>query len=69
MYIPPGMVPESTVVRKTFPTVHSSFVTDGLGLPASLSVSQNPAAIAYLVSTIAAKWQAAGIPLVTPQPS
>ena len=69
VYIPPGMVPESTVVRKTFPTVHSSFVTDGLGLPATLSVSQNPAAIAYLVNTLAAKWQAAGIPLVTPQPS
>ena len=69
VYIPPGMVPESTVVRQTFPTVHSNFVTDGLGLPASLSVSRNPAAIAYLVSTVAAKWQAAGIPLVTPQPS
>jgi pimeloyl-ACP methyl ester carboxylesterase len=69
VYIPPGMVPESTVVRKTFPTVHSTPLADGLGLSASLSVSQNPAAIAYLVSTVAAKWQAAGIPLVTPQPA
>jgi hypothetical protein len=56
VYIPPGMVPESTVVRKTFPTIHSSSVTDGLGLPASLSVLQNPAAVAYLVSTLAASF-------------
>jgi pimeloyl-ACP methyl ester carboxylesterase len=69
VYIPPGMVPESTVVRKTFPTVHSTPLADGLGLAANLSVTQNPGAIAYLVSTLAAKWQAAGIPLVTPQPS
>jgi pimeloyl-ACP methyl ester carboxylesterase len=69
VYIPPGMVPESNVVRKTFPTVHSDFVTQGLSLPVTLSVSRNPAAIEYLVSTVSAQWQAAGIPIVTPKPS
>ena len=69
VYIPPGMVPESNVVRKTFPTVHSTFVTKGLNLPTTLSVSRNPAAIAYLVSTVSAQWQAAGIPITTPKRS
>lgn len=69
VYIPPGMVPESNVVRKTFPTVHSDFVTQGLSLPVTLSVSRDPAAIEYLVSTVSAQWQAAGIPIVTPKPS
>jgi hypothetical protein len=63
------MVPESNVVRKTFPTVHSTFVTNGLNLPTTLSVSRNPAAIAYLVSTVSAQWQAAGIPITTPKRS
>lgn len=67
VYIPPGMVPASSVVRKTFPTVHSTFVTKGLGLPSNLSVAQNPAAIAFLVSTLTAQWQAAGLPLATSQ--
>ena len=67
VYIPPGMVPVSNVVRKTFPTVHSTFVTKGLGLPSNLSVAQNPAAIAFLVSTLTAQWQAAGLPLATSQ--
>ena len=64
VYIPKGLVPAGTVVRKTFPTVHSTFVTKGLGLPASLSVSRNPAAIAYLVQTVLAQWQAAGAQLL-----
>ena len=67
VYIPPGMVPASNVVRKTFPTVHSTFVTKGLGLPSNLSVVRNPAAIAFLVSTLTAQWQAAGLPLATSQ--
>ena len=54
VYIPPGLVPEGTVVRKTFPTMHSTFAAKGLGLPETLSVSRNPAAIAYLVHTVLA---------------
>ncbi|MCX6431754.1 MAG: hypothetical protein NTX29_02895 [Actinobacteria bacterium] len=64
VYIPKGLVPAGTVVRKTFPTVHSTFVTKGLGLPASLSVSRNPAAIDYLVRTVLTQWQAAGAQLL-----
>lgn len=64
VYIPPGMVPDGTV-RKVFPTVHSTFDTDRLGLPASLSVSKNPEAIAYLVDTVTAPWRAAGVPLLS----
>jgi pimeloyl-ACP methyl ester carboxylesterase len=60
VYIPPGLVPSANVVRKTFPTVHSPFVAKGLGLPDTLSVSRNPAAIAYLVGTVVAQWKAAG---------
>lgn len=62
VYIPPGMVPDGTV-RKVFPTVHSTFDTDRLGLPAALSVSRNPEAIDYLVTTVTAPWRAQGIPL------
>lgn len=62
VYIPPGMVPEGTV-RKVFPTVHSTFDTDRLGLPAVLSVSKNPEAIDFLVSTVTAPWRAGGVPL------
>ncbi len=65
VYIPPGMVPDG-VVRKTFPTVHSTFDTDRLGLPASLSVSKNPEAISYLVETVSAPWRSAGVPLLRP---
>ena len=67
VYIPPGMVP-STVVRRTFPTVHSTFVTKGLGLPQSLSVSRNPAAIAFLVRTVVETWRSAGAQLIVQQP-
>lgn len=62
VYIPPGMVPEGTV-RKVFPTVHSTFDADRLGLPAVLSVSKNPEAIEYLVATVTAPWRDLDIPL------
>lgn len=64
VHIPHGLLPKD-VVRKTFPTVHSTFVSRGLGLPDVLSVSRNPAAIAYLVRTVVGHWQAAGVPLVS----
>lgn len=64
VYIPPGMVPDGTV-RKTFPTVHSTYDAQRLGLPASLSVSKNPEAIAYLVATVIGHWDTDGNPLVT----
>jgi pimeloyl-ACP methyl ester carboxylesterase len=60
VFIPKGLVPEGSVVRRTFPTVHSTFVTKGLGLPETLSVSRNPAAISFLVRSVAAQWDAAG---------
>ena len=63
--IPAGMVPELTVVRKTFPTVHSTFVTKGLGLSSTLSASRNPAAISYLVGSVLAQWRASGTSLPT----
>ena len=62
VYIPPGLLPSTGVVRKTFPTVHSGFVTGGLGLPADLSVSKNPEAVAYLVGVVTQTWAAAGVP-------
>ena len=67
VFIPKGLIPSGTFVRKTFPTVHSTFVTKGLGLPASLSVSRNPAAIDYLVRTVLTQWQAAGAQLLLPR--
>lgn len=63
VYIPPGMVPEGTV-RKIFPTVHSTYDALRLGLPATLSVSKNPEAIAYLVATVTGHWTADGSPLM-----
>lgn len=60
VFIPKGLVPEGSVVRRTFPTVHSTFVTKGLGLPETLSVSRNPAAISFLVRSVTAQWDAAG---------
>jgi hypothetical protein len=67
VYLPPGMVPEATVVRKTFPTIHSTFDTDRLNLPQELSVSKNPAAIRYLVDTVLSSWNEAGVkPLPRP---
>lgn len=68
VYLPPGMVPEGTVVRKTFPTMHSTFDAKGRGLPEILSVSRDPAAIAYLVHTVVAQWEAAGARLLPPRP-
>ncbi len=64
VYVPPGMLP-TTVVRKVFPTLHSTFDTDRLGLPDALSVSKDPAAIAYLTSTITGAWASAGAPLLS----
>ena len=64
VYLPPGLVPQDSVVRKTFPTVHSTFVTRELGLPATLAVNRNPAVIAYLVGSVVSRWQAAQIPLL-----
>lgn len=63
VYVPPGMVPGS-VVRKVFPTVHSTFDTARLKLSQSLSVSKNPEAISYLKSTMVSAWQQAGAPLL-----
>jgi pimeloyl-ACP methyl ester carboxylesterase len=60
VFIPKGLVPNGNVVRRTFPTVHSTFVTKGLELPETLSVSRNPAAIGFLVRSVAAQWDAAG---------
>lgn len=62
VYIPPGMVPDGTV-RKIFPTVHSTYETQRLGLPATLAVNKNPVAIAYLVDTVTGHWVASGSPL------
>jgi pimeloyl-ACP methyl ester carboxylesterase len=64
--LPPNMVPEATVVRKTFPTVHSTFDTDRLNLPQELSVTKNPAAIEYLVNTVLTRWKEAGVSPLTP---
>jgi hypothetical protein len=61
----PGLLP-SGVVRKTFPTVHSSYDAKRLKLPTRLSVSSNPRAIAYVVNTQVSRWRAAGVPLLTP---
>jgi triacylglycerol lipase len=61
VYLPPGLLPETNVVRKTFPTVHSTFDANGYGVPEILSVSKNPAAIAYLVATVTDKWQKDGV--------
>lgn len=65
VYIPSGLLPAG-VVRTTFPTVHSSFVTKQVGLPKGLSVANNPTAIKYLVNTEVSRWRAAGVPLLTP---
>jgi hypothetical protein len=44
------------VVRKTFPTVHSTFDTKRLGLAADLSVAMNAPAIAYLERSLLSRW-------------
>ena len=65
VYVPSGLLPKD-VVRKTFPTIHSTYDAKRLGLPKGLSVASNPTAIRYLVSTTASRWRAAGVPLLTP---
>jgi hypothetical protein len=65
VYIPKGLLPRS-VVRKTFPTVHSTFDAARLGLPERTAVSKNAAAIDYLVKTLTMQWQAAGVPGMQP---
>lgn len=64
VYIPPGLLPDANVVRQSFPTVHSTSVAKGLGLPKEPSVSRNPAAIDFLVSTVKSDWQEAGAQLL-----
>lgn len=63
--IPTGLVPEDNVVRQTFPTVHSTYTAKQLGLPGELSVSADPAAIDFLVGSVQARWQQAGVPLLS----
>lgn len=63
--IPAGLLP-SGVVRKTFPTIHSTYDAKRLGLPKGLSVANNPAAIRYLVGTEVSRWRTAGVPLLAP---
>jgi hypothetical protein len=63
VYVPPGLVPDN-VVRTTLPTLHSSFTANAVGLPDELSVSIDPAAIAFLVDTVQAQWQEADVPLL-----
>lgn len=63
VHIPQGLLPSTGVVRRTFPTVHSGFVTGGLGLPSELSVSKNPEAVAYLVDVVTRTWTSAGVPV------
>ncbi len=65
VYLPPGMIPEASVVRKTFPTIHSEYDANRLQLPPNLSVTNDPAAIDYLVSTFMARWKEAGISVIT----
>jgi pimeloyl-ACP methyl ester carboxylesterase len=65
VYLPPGMLP-ARVVRKTFPTVHSTFVTKRLGLAANLSVAMNAPAIGYLERSLLSRWRAARAPLLPP---
>jgi len=64
VFIPSGLLPKG-VVRKVFPTVHSSYDAKRLKLAKSLSVV-NPSAINYLVNAEVSRWQAAGVPLLTP---
>lgn len=65
VHIPSGLLPPG-VVRRTFPTIHSSYDARRLGLAKGLSVVSNPAAIRYLVNTVVSRWRAAGVPLLTP---
>lgn len=65
VYIPPRLLPAGTV-RRTFPTLHSTFDSRRLGLPKGLSVSRNPPAIRFLVSTVVGAWNAAGVTVAAP---
>ena len=65
VYLPPGMLP-ARVVRKTFPTVHSTYDAKRLGLAADLSVAMNAPAIAYLERSLLSRWRAARAPLLPP---
>ena len=67
VYIPPGLLPDN-VVRQTFPTLHSSFTAQALGLPEERSVSEDPTAIEFLVGSVQAQWREACVPLL-PSPS
>lgn len=62
-YVPAGLVPVG-VVRKTFPTLHSTFAAKAYNLPLELSVSMNPAAVDFLVTTVLSHWAAAGAQLL-----
>ncbi len=66
VYIPPGMLP-NTVVRKTFPVLHSLYEAKRLALPAILSISEDPASVSFLVSTVRGAWETAKTPLL-PRP-
>ena len=44
-------------------SLHSTINTHRRGLPPKLSVSKNPEAIDYLVTTVTAPWCALGVPL------
>jgi hypothetical protein len=57
----------TTVVRKVFPVVHSLYEATRLSLPAILSISENPASVGFLVSTVRGAWDAARIPTL-PRP-
>lgn len=68
VYVPPNYVPPSAV-RKIFPTVHSAFVVRGLQeltgqpVPDTLAADKNPDVIQFVVDTVAAAWQRAGVPV------
>lgn len=68
VYVPPNYVPPGAV-RKVFPTLHSMFDVKALALltgqpvPETLSVDRNPEAVQFVVDTVAAAWQRAGVPV------
>jgi hypothetical protein len=61
--IPPGLLP-ANVARRVFPTLHSTYDAGRLGLPEILSVTKDPAAIAFLIDTIRTAWLTSGEPLL-----
>jgi hypothetical protein len=50
----------TTVKRKVFPVVHSRYEATRLGLPVTLSISEDPASVGFLVSTVREAWDATG---------